>query len=316
VQREWLDDIETHHPHRAMAARGPCERIERTTTIGLNMSGRAKGGDGRGQIMEASVVVPAVRRAAEIMDAIMERQGDPISLTDLARLLRIPKSSTLNICTEMTESRLLRRVDGLYTLGPKLAVLGAVYLSSVDVVRDFQNLSADCNPEIQETLKLSVLGDNGQIVFLARHDAARPAALTLDVRVQQPGHCTAAGKAMLACLTTEEFDQWLAGRKELVRLTKHSIGSLTAMRKELRRVRSLPYATEDGECIDGIFCVGVAVRNSIDNTLYGLSFAMLKQWATPEHIDFLGTELRRIGRELSILLDGGAQLTSETSQVS
>ena len=280
------------------------------------MSATAKGGDGRRRVAEASVVVPAVRRAAEIMDVIMERQGDPISLTDLARLLKIPKSSTLNICTEMAESRLLRRVDGLYTLGPKLAALGAVYLSSVDVVRDFQSLSADCNPEIQETLKLSVLGDSGQIVFLARHDAARPAALTLDVRVQQPAHCTAAGKAMLACLTTEEFDRWLARRKELVRLTKHSIGGVTALRKELRRVCSLPYATEDGECIDGIFCVGVAIRNSIDNTLYGLSFAMLKQWATPEHIKFLGTELRRIGGELSILLDGGALLIGETSQVS
>jgi DNA-binding IclR family transcriptional regulator len=299
-----------------MTARGPYERIERTTTIGLSMSATAKGGDGRRRVAEASVVVPAVRRAAEIMDVIMERQGDSISLTDLARLLKIPKSSTLNICTEMAESRLLRRVDGLYTLGPKLAALGAVYLSSVDVVRDFQSLSADCNPEIQETLKLSVLGDSGQIVFLARHDAARPAALTLDVRVQQPAHCTAAGKAMLACLTTEEFDRWLARRKELVRLTKHSIGSVTALRKELRRVCSLPYATEDGECIDGIFCVGVAIRNSIDNTLYGLSFAMLKQWATPEHIKFLGTELRRIGGELSILLDGGALLIGETSQVS
>jgi len=251
---------------------------------------------------EGGVVVPAVRRASEILDVIMERHGEPVSLTELGKILHIPKSSTLNICTELVENRILRRVDGLYALGPKLAALGAMYLSGVDVVREFQNICAVRNPEIQETLKLSILGDHGQVVFLARHDASRPSRLSLDTRVQQPANCTAAGKAMLASLSSEELDDWLDGRTELPGLTDKSIVSVSKLRKELVLVREQQFAVERGECVEGINCVGIAVRNTNDNALYALSFAMLEQWATKEHVAFLGQELNRIGTDLSILL--------------
>jgi DNA-binding IclR family transcriptional regulator len=253
------------------------------------------------------VVVPAVRRAAEILDAIMERHGEPVSLTELGRKLNIPKSSTLNICMELVENRILRRVDGLYSLGPKLAALGAMYLSGVDVVREFQNICSVRDPEIQETLKLSILGDHGQVVFLARHDASRPSRLSLDTRVQQPAHCTAAGKAMLSCLNPQEFEEWLAGRTQLAGLTNKSITTAASLRKELARIRDQQFATENGECVEGINCVGIAVRNTYDNALYGLSFAMLEPWATPDHVVYLGQELIRIGADLSVLLGNGSR---------
>jgi DNA-binding IclR family transcriptional regulator len=255
-----------------------------------------------GEEADAGVVVPAVRRASEILDVIMERHGEPVSLTELGRILHIPKSSTLNICTELVENRILRRIDGLYALGPKLAALGAMYLSGVDVVREFQNICSVRNPEIQETLKLSILGDHGQVVFLARHDASRPSRLSLDTRVQQPANCTAAGKAMLASLSPSEFEEWLDGRTELPGLTEESIVVVAKLRKELTRVRDRQFAIERGECVEGINCVGIAVRNTNDNALYGLSFAMLEQWATQDHITFLGQELNRIGSDLSVLL--------------
>jgi DNA-binding IclR family transcriptional regulator len=258
---------------------------------------------------EDTVVVPAVRRAAEILDSLMERHGDPVSLTELAKLLKIPKSSTLNICTELVEHRLLRRVDSLYSLGPKLAALGAMYLSGVDVVREFQNICSVRNPEIQETLKLSILSDHGQIVYLARHDALRPSRLSLDTRVQQPAHCTAAGKAMLSHLSLDEFEEWIAGRTELTQLTPKSISSAHALRREIARIRGQLFVTETGECIEGINCVAIAIRNTNDDALYGLSFAMLEQWATKDHVAFLGEELIRIGTDLSVLLGNASRVT-------
>ncbi len=265
----------------------------------------------RAGVADDGVVVPAVRRAAEILDAIMDRQGAPVSLTELANSLHIPKSSTLNICTELVENRILRRVDSLYSLGPKLAALGAMYLSGVDVVREFQNICSVRNPEIQETLKLSVLGDHGQIIFLVRHNALRRSILSFDTHVQQPAHCTAAGKAILSHLSKNEFEEWLDGRKELPQLTDKSIGSASKLRSELAQIRSQGFATECGECIEGINCIAIAVRNTNDNALYGLSFAMLEQWATPEHVAFLEKELNRIGENLSVLL-GNVSQTSDT----
>ncbi len=243
--------------------------------------------------------VPAVRRAAAILDAIMNRQGGPMSITELSSQLRIPKSSTLNLCNELVESRLLRRIDGRYQLGPKLATLGAVYLASVDVVREFQDICSARSAELQETIKLAVLGDRGELVFLARHDAARSPGILMDVRVQQPAHCTASGKAMLSLLSARGLEQWLDGRTNLVKLTPNSIGSADELRCQLEAVRDRCYATEDGECIEGVFCVGTAIgRAQDDEAIYGLSISMLRQRATRAHVARLAAELQSIGAEL------------------
>jgi DNA-binding IclR family transcriptional regulator len=129
--------------------------------------------------------------------------------------------------------------------------------------------------------------------------------------VQQPAHCTAAGKAILSCLSRNEFEEWLDGRKELTQLTTKSISSASRLRSELAQIRGQAFAIESGECIEGINCIAIAVRNTNDNALYGLSFAMLEQWATPDHVAFLGKELNRIGENLSVLL-GNVSQTSET----
>ena len=224
--------------------------------------------------------VPAIQRAGAVFDAFMESQGAAMSVTDLARQLRVPKSSMLNLCNALVEERLLRRIDGVYSLGPKLAGLGAVYLSSIELVREFQEV-CDEHTEIEGTIKLAALGDHSDIVYLSRHDSTRPARLVLDVRVQQPAHCTASGKAMLACLDEPSFDAWIAGRTNLAQLTPHGISDVRLLRKAVTDVRRDGYSIDDEECIEGVFCVGTAIASGRDQSdTLGLSVALLKQYAT------------------------------------
>ncbi len=249
---------------------------------------------------QRSLLVPAVKRASAILDAIMKRHGEPMSLTELATGLGIPKSSMANLCTELVDARLLRRTDGLYRLGPKVAELGMVYLASVDVVREFQDVCNARSADINETIKLALLGENGEVIYLARHDISRATGLMLDIRVQQPAHCTASGKAMLACLSPAALNTWLLARKELIQPTSNSICSISDLRRELELIRERKYATDEEECIEGIFCVGTAVARAYDDeNLYGLSFAMLSQRATKKHVIRLAKELDSLATEFT-----------------
>jgi IclR family transcriptional regulator, blcABC operon repressor len=254
-------------------------------------------------------LVPAVARAAAALDALLANAGDPMSLSDLARRLGVPKSSMSNICSQLVEERLLLRVDGMYRLGPKLAALGAVYLASVDVVREFQSICSERDPSLAATAKLAALGEHGEIVYLARHDVARPSGLSLDIRVQQPAHCTASGKAILACLPDEALAQWLDAFSPLARRTAKSITDRHLFLSAIANVRERGYAVDDQECIDGIFCVGTAIKTKDDTgEILGLSLAMLKQHVAGNRLSALAAEVRRLSLALVDRLGRGYQI--------
>jgi IclR family transcriptional regulator, blcABC operon repressor len=250
--------------------------------------------------------VPAVARAAAAMDAVLANAGDPMSLSDLARRLGVPKSSMANICAQLVEERLFLRVDGMYRLGPKLAALGAVYLASVDVVREFQDVCSERDPGIAATAKLACLAEHGEIVYLARHDVVRPSVLSLDVRVQQPAHCTASGKAMLASLSDADFSAWLKEASPLVARTASSITDGETLRAAIVDARQRGFAVDDEECIDGVVCVGTALSTEREaGEVLGLSLVLLKQHATEERLTMLAAEARRLSTELVDRLGNG-----------
>jgi DNA-binding IclR family transcriptional regulator len=254
-------------------------------------------------------LVPAVARAAAALDALLANAGDPMSLSDLARRLGVPKSSMSNICSQLVEERLLLRVDGMYRLGPKLAALGAVYLASVDVVREFQSICGERDPSLAATAKLAALGEHGEIVYLARHDVARPSGLSMDIRVQQPAHCTASGKAILASLPDEAVARWLEAFSPLVRRTSKSITNGQALRAAIADARERGFAVDDEECIDGVFCVGTAISTKDDTgEVLGLSLVLLKQHAFEDRLGDLAAEVRRLSLALVDRLGRGYQV--------
>jgi len=261
-------------------------------------------------------LVPAVARAAAAMDALLANAGDPMSLSDLARRLGIPKSSMSNICSQLVEERLLLRVDGMYRLGPKLAALGAVYLASVDVVREFQSVCSERDPGLAATAKLAALGEHGEVVYLARHDVARPSGLVMDIRVQQPAHCTASGKAILACLPDEAVARWLQACSPLVRRTANTITDAQALWAVIADARERGFAVDDEECIEGVVCVGTAISTKDDTgEVLGLSLALLKQHAAGSRLSALAAEVRRLSLALVDRLGRGYQVLGPPSGV-
>src|SRR3954447_9079406 len=181
--------------------------------------------------------VPAVARAGAILSALAEAAGRPLTVSDLARQLGLPKSSTANLCLALEGERLLSRVDGGYQLGRRLVELGGAYLSTIDQVQEFY---AACRrqPHIsRQTARVAVL-DGLDVLYLARYDGTQPIRLTANIGDRFPAHCTATGKALLAQLDPAALDERYRGQRRLPALTDRSITSLSELQKELDRVRA------------------------------------------------------------------------------
>jgi DNA-binding IclR family transcriptional regulator len=202
--------------------------------------------------------VPAVTRAAAILGTLAAAGGVPLSSSELARQLGLPKSSTANLCQALEAERMIVRRDTGYALGRRLVELGGAYLSSVDQVREFYDACREQPRLSRQTARVAVL-DGLDVLYLARYDGTQPIRLTANIGDRFPAHCTATGKTLLAMLDPAVLDERLRGTVRLVQLTERSIGDPGALRAELDAVRRNGYAMDDEETTPGVTCLAVAV---------------------------------------------------------
>lgn len=222
----------------------------------------------------SGVLVPAVARAAAIMDVLAERDGVPVSVSDLARALRLPKSSTANLCATLVDTGLVARRDSGFVLGRKLAELGGRYLSGVDEIKEFYHLCRGSTLLCRETVRASIL-DGLDVLYLARYDGNRPLRLTANIGDRFPATCTATGKAMLATLDPAVLRDRLSRSTTLPTLTDRSLSSVPELLAELDQVRERGWAVDDEETTTGVTCFAVAVGQEGVPARFGVSVTVL-----------------------------------------
>ncbi len=244
-------------------------------------------------------LVPAVSRAASILDLLAAEPTVPIGPSELSRRLGLPKSSIANICTALADAGLLRRAGSGFALGRKLAELGGSYLASIDQVQEFYAVSAELEAASQETMQLAVL-DGLEVVYIARHDGRQMIRLASEIGRRLPASCTATGKAALASLDPAEVNDRLRGMATLPRLTPNSHRTVAELFADLDEVRERGYAIDNEETAEGIVCFGIAVPSrSPGGSLGAASVTLLKARATESRREALVSDLRRLQELLS-----------------
>lgn len=229
-------------------------------------------------------LVPAIDRANAILSLLDGSPQQPFSLSEISKLTDIPKSTALNICSAMTAGQLLRRSRDGYQLGRRLVQLGSAYVSSIDIVREFYEVSRAADAHLNAMIQLAVLDDEINAVYLARQDCQSGLRLGLRAEIGRrvPANCTAAGKALLAALPAGELERRLAERTSLPKLTPNSISSRPNLHKALALIRRRGYASENEEVLPGVCCIArCATTNQRDDGVLAVSITVLKETLTP-----------------------------------
>jgi len=202
-------------------------------------------------------LVPAVERAVRLLDALAAARR-PLALTELARALALPKSSVHGLLATLVALGLARRnADGEFTLGARPLQWSDAYARQSDVLRAFTE-QVDRQAALRtETVMLAVL-DGADVTYLACRPGTRPLAVNFRVGGRFPASCTSSGKAMLGTLPDARVRELLAvaGCR---RLTRHSVGSVAALLRQLHAGRERGWAIDDEETAEGMQCFGAAV---------------------------------------------------------
>ncbi|MFI2228971.1 IclR family transcriptional regulator [Nocardia testacea] len=207
------------------------------------------------QTGEPDLPLSMVERMTRILDAFDNRSAR-LSLEEVARRARLPRSTVYRILHQLTESGWVEHTSLGYALGRRARGLGG---DGHDRIR------AAAAPLLHEAhlrtglvVHLTVL-DGGDTVYLDKVGGRFATRLPSRVGGSAPAYATAGGKAILAALEPEAVDRLY--RPELSRRTGKTIAERATLHHELSRIRLRGgLAFDDSESAPGVACVGAAVR--------------------------------------------------------
>jgi DNA-binding IclR family transcriptional regulator len=216
--------------------------------------------------------IQSLERAFAIMEEVA-RDRDGIALAEISRRVGLHNSTAFHLLKTMVSLGYVRQIkDGKrYRIGRPLFVLAASALDEIEMVSLATPVLEELSRETGESGHFAVrMGDT--VVVIARTSGPGAFQLTDRVGVVRPAHCTALGKVILADLTPEQLDRFLA-RADLAPSTPKSITDVELLRREIDEVRRGGIAFDDGEFNPEVRCVAVPVRDFAGNVAGALGIS-------------------------------------------
>src|SRR5712692_8354838 len=242
--------------------------------------------------------VQVLDRALAALEILANRDGE-CSLVDLCPALKLHKSTVHRLMMVLEQHRLVvKNPDtGRYRLGLRLYELGSRAIDGLDLRGRARPYLDRLQDEFGETVFFCIL-DEGQVFYVEKVESQRSVRTACTVGSRAPAYCTAVGKAMLAELAEAEVSG-IVCRWGLKVVTANTITTATALRAELRAVRSRGYAIDDEEKEEGLRCVSAAVRGHSGKLFAAMSVSGPAFRMTKERVPEIGQAVMRAANELS-----------------
>ena len=181
----------------------------------------------------------------------------PLSVSDLAVLMKIPKPTMHRIVRQLDTDGLLQKEPRSRVYGPGPRLIGFARSTMRAAMRSaprhaiLEALSA----RIGETCNFGMI-DGSAVTYLDRVEAAWPFGLKFEPGSRVPLHCTSMGKMLLSGLPRRRREE-LIETSELHRYTENTITDIEVLRVEVDSIRKRGYSIDNQEFLAGVICLAV-----------------------------------------------------------
>jgi IclR family transcriptional regulator, blcABC operon repressor len=258
--------------------------------------------------------VPALDRSVAILDTLAKTSSAQ-TLGDIAEQLAIPKSSAHNLLQALLVHGLIRRNEaGGFSLGTKSLQWGHSFNNSSQLMSAFEEAMRGNQSLASETVMLAIL-DQTEVTYLACHPGSRPLAVNFKVGGRFTASCTSSGKAILSTMSdsdirrvyaTQNDEQYKSGK--LYKLTKHSLGTVNALCREMTTIKLQGYAIDDEETAEGMRCFGAPILAAASHiAIAGVAVSTIKASLNAKRQAEVITAIKTLSKEISLRLGGQHQ---------
>ena len=204
--------------------------------------------------------IQSLERAFAILEEVAgNREG--VGLAEISKRVGLHTSTAFHLLKTMVSLGYVRQIrDGKrYRIGRPLFALAASALDEIEMVTLATPVLEELSRATGESGHFAVrTGD--AVVVIARTSGPGAFQLTDRVGVVRPAHCTALGKVILAALSPDQLERFLA-RAELAPSTPKSITDKDLLKREIDEIRRSGIAFDDGEFNAEVSCVAVPVTD-------------------------------------------------------
>jgi len=218
-------------------------------------------------------MLQTVQKAAEVLN-LYSVEHPEWGISELAKALTFPKSSTSALVSTLAEQGLLRRTSaGRYKLGWRVMALSQVLLSTTDFRTEARRIMESLIARFGETVHLATL-ESGQVIYVDKLQGTRAIQVSVTgVGYRLPAHCSGVGKVILADRPWEEVLQILKCRG-MPEYTSHTITTPEVFKQELERVSAQGFAFDLEEAVEELCCVAAPIRDHSGEVVPAMSLSV------------------------------------------
>lgn len=182
-----------------------------------------------------------------------------LGVSDLSRRLGLSKSIVMRLVSTLRDEGFLEKnpSSSKYRLGLGAFEVGNLYYLNASLKRDAEPLLEELAQRLGYSTYLGTLSGD-RAVYISAIEGSGPIRVAPRIGGSAPAHTTASGKALLAALTPEDLERYLAA-VDLQPETPASITSKQDLRNELVQVRAQGYAVTRGEHLTGVGSIGAPI---------------------------------------------------------
>jgi IclR family acetate operon transcriptional repressor len=215
--------------------------------------------------------IEVLGKTLDILDVFGKSEQQHLSLHQISVQTRLNKNTVFRILYTLAEHGYITKEHQTYQLGAKFVDLGNVKLRRKDLVSVASPYLDSLRDEFGETVNLGVL-DGESIRYVDVRESRERFRLAERIGGSDRLHSTALGKAHLAFLPPDKVRSLLK-ESGMPKQTEHTITTISALKANLQKVRSLGYALDRQESMLGAFCVAAPILDANQTPIAALSIS-------------------------------------------
>ncbi|MGM8851171.1 IclR family transcriptional regulator [Salinicola halophyticus] len=196
---------------------------------------------------------------------------DGLALSDIAEDVELAPSTTHRLLQALFHQGFITQdvESGLWKIDVKTFRIGNSFLEARDFVATARPFLRRLTATSGETANLGIR-DDGMVVYLAQSESKQMMRMITRLGSRAPLHASGVGKALLAWMPPQEFEQIVAGRT-LEGETPNTLTDADRLREQLIEIRRQGYAVDREEHAIGLNCVAATLHDESGLPLAAIS---------------------------------------------
>jgi len=191
-------------------------------------------------------------------------ERERLSLSEVAKATGLTRAAARRFLLTLVKLGYVRSDGREFSLRPRVLELGYAYLSGLALPEVAAPHLEELVARLHESSSISVL-DGHQIVYVARVPTKRIMTVAISVGTRFPAYATSMGRVLLAALTDDELDRYLADAT-FERLTARTVTNPDRLRTIVRDAARQGYSIVDQELEEGLRAVAAPIRGAAVGT--------------------------------------------------